>query len=641
MTTDGRDAIDPMGDTTAPAIDPIADTNAASPHEVAAAASMSFLAPGFQVGRYRIDRKLGAGGMGVVYAADDPELGRQVAVKVLRRGSTDPALRLRLAREAQAMARVSHPNVITVHDVGVVDGQLFVAMELVAGESLREWMARPHTRREIVDVFVAAGRGLAAAHAAGIIHRDFKPDNVLMSDGRARVTDFGLARDRGEQEPRASSSHDAVPVDPTAALTLAGDVLGTPAYMAPEQHAGEHVGARADQFSFAVALYEALYGARPFPEGTYDELVDAVRAGRLREPPPGPGVPGSLRRILLRALSPRAADRFPGMPAMLDALSRDRTRVPRQVARVSLALLVSVAVAFGADWIARGRAMAVSHSSFASARAQLGQLLRFRDETFTAIADLVEVLPILRRVTAANDQADFGLGAEEDDAANLAAVHEQLVSASWDWLSALGGNVLAVADYKGRLVYTSADQEAWGADVTVVPVLGQAFAGGGEVVAGLVRGADPALAATRVLGRSAEDRVYVLFSRAMVPGDLPEALFVVALPGHRLLEDVSPGGGTRLSLLTPDGTAEGTVPAAVLARATDTSVREVAVGGDDWLVQRQPLGRPDASIGQLVLARRLDVGLAGLFAGARLILGLLGALLVVVAGGSLLLVRRG
>src|SRR5688572_1603407 len=194
------------------------------------------LAPGTQIGRYRIKAMLGAGGMGVVYRAVDPELGRDVALKLLRGDRVSDDEERRLVREGAALAKVSHANVITVHDVGTHDGRVFVAMELVDGTNLREWLAhRPRPLAEIVGVLAAAGRGLAAAHAAGLVHRDFKPDNVLIGhDGRVRVTDFGLARRERPAVPQSSGSiripraHE--PID--AVLTREGAMVGSPAYMA-------------------------------------------------------------------------------------------------------------------------------------------------------------------------------------------------------------------------------------------------------------------------------------------------------------------------------------------------------------------------------------------------------------------------
>jgi eukaryotic-like serine/threonine-protein kinase len=228
------------------------------------------------VGRYRLLRLVGRGGMGEVYAAHDPELDRKVAIKILRADARpDNIEAARLAREAQAVARLSHPNVVAIYDVGSSGGRMFLAMELVEGETLAVWLARQtRTPSEILDMFLMAGRGLEAAHRAGIVHRDFKPQNVMVArDGSARVMDFGLAAAGG---PGTTGQ---------VRLTKAGAILGTPLYMSPEQMVGQPVDLRADQFSFCVALWEALHGARPFEGTTLLELRGDVLAGKPR---PGP-----------------------------------------------------------------------------------------------------------------------------------------------------------------------------------------------------------------------------------------------------------------------------------------------------------------------------------------------------------------
>ncbi|HEX8113371.1 MAG TPA: serine/threonine-protein kinase, partial [Kofleriaceae bacterium] len=235
---------------------------------------------GANLGRYRLERELGAGAMGVVHAAFDPDLERRIALKVLRGATATTQARDRLLREARAMARLSHPNVVTVHEVGTAGGRDFVAMELIHGETLAEWLrAQPRPPAAILDAFLAAGRGLAAAHAAGIVHRDFKPHNVLRSrDGRIVVTDFGLAREaHGAPAPALDAT---LPLgaeitaggssSPLAGLTVTGSLLGTPAYMAPEQWSGGAVTPATDQFAFCVALWEALAGQRPYPGPTLD-----------------------------------------------------------------------------------------------------------------------------------------------------------------------------------------------------------------------------------------------------------------------------------------------------------------------------------------------------------------------------------
>jgi len=299
-----------------------------------------------KLGRYVVLELLSAGGMGVVYSAFDPELERKVALKVLRplaSGAETPAqAQGRLLREAQSMARLSHPNVLPVFDVGAVGEQVFLAMELVEGGTLGEWLAEaPRGWREAVGVFLEAGRGLAAAHAASLVHRDFKPGNVLIGrDGRVRVTDFGLARPtlievrseaEGEQKREKGVSATA----------------GTPAYMAPEQFRGGTLDARSDQFSFCVALWEALYGERPFGGKTAAEHRDEVLAGRLKPPPASARVPAWLHQILLRGLSIEPEGRYLFMESLLDALARSQrgARLARWGIGAAAALLLASIVA--------------------------------------------------------------------------------------------------------------------------------------------------------------------------------------------------------------------------------------------------------------------------------------------------------
>ncbi|HEX9100744.1 MAG TPA: serine/threonine-protein kinase, partial [Polyangia bacterium] len=290
---------------------------------------------GDTVGRYVIVDTLGAGGMGVVYAAYDPELDRKVALKILRPGAGESVdsegFRDRLRREAQAMARLRHPNVIKVYDVSTRPGELFVAMELVDGVTLGAWLReRRRGWREIVEVFRKAGAGLAAAHDAGLVHRDFKPDNVLLSkSGDVFVTDFGLARALGAHDAvvvlAPSSPEMPSSVSPAAwqtPLTVTGALVGTPIYMAPEQLLGTHVDARADVYSFCTALYEALFGVRPYSAKSVEELRREVHAGQLREPD-GARVPSWLKRVVMRGLRVDPDERLPSMRAVLDELGHD------------------------------------------------------------------------------------------------------------------------------------------------------------------------------------------------------------------------------------------------------------------------------------------------------------------------------
>ncbi len=302
------------------------------------------LPPGTLVGRYHILDAIGAGGMGIVHAAYDPDLDRKVAIKLLHQevaglgGNSDG--RALLLREAQAMAKLSHPNVVGVHDVGVHEGVVFLAMEFVQGVTVAQWNAeRARGWREVLAVFVAAGRGLAAAHEAGIVHRDFKPANVLVgTDGSVKVADFGLARWRDEPV------HERRPTDRSAAVaavmassgasalsaTHTGSVMGTPAYMAPEQHFGLPVDARSDQFSFCVALYEGVYGKRPFAGSSPSALALEISGGAIEPPPPGTSVPGWLRELLVRGLEPDPDARFPTMAALLAELDRDPNAARRR-----------------------------------------------------------------------------------------------------------------------------------------------------------------------------------------------------------------------------------------------------------------------------------------------------------------------
>ncbi|AKF04123.1 serine/threonine-protein kinase [Sandaracinus amylolyticus] len=297
------------------------------------------LAPGTRVARFVIGEPLGRGAMGVVYAAHDPELDRRVAVKLLREGMRDAAQGAqRLGREAQAMARLSHPHVVAVYDAGEHDGRRFVAMELIEGTSLRGMCARERGIARIVDVLAQAGRGLAAAHAAGIVHRDFKPENVLIDrTGTAKVSDFGLARAERDTSERALDADVSGP-----ALTRTGALLGTPAYMAPEQLRGQDVDARADQFAFCVALFEAVEERRPFAGATVRELLASIEAG---PPAMSRAVPRPVRGVVARGLRARREERFPTMDALLAALV-PRARSPWRVA-LPLAVVAGV-VAFAA-----------------------------------------------------------------------------------------------------------------------------------------------------------------------------------------------------------------------------------------------------------------------------------------------------
>ncbi len=311
------------------------------------------LTPGEMIGRYVVLGSLGQGGMGVVVAAYDPELDRKVAIKLVRPEASSSSARDRMVREARSMAKLSHSNVVSVFDAGEHDGAIYIAMEFVAGGTLTEHMKASCEWRDVLALFLPAGRGLAAAHESGLVHRDFKPDNVMVGDdGRVRVMDFGLARREGASEPSqaateaievSDSNVSAVlgdSIDP--ALTRAGALMGTPTYMAPEQFHGHVVDERADQFAFCVALYEGLYGERPFDgEGVWG-LAAVVTSGHRRPVPRDRSVPRWLTHVLDRGLRTDPSDRWPSMAALLRAIERGRVR--RRNRWIGLAIASPVAL---------------------------------------------------------------------------------------------------------------------------------------------------------------------------------------------------------------------------------------------------------------------------------------------------------
>jgi formylglycine-generating enzyme required for sulfatase activity len=419
------------------------------------------LAIGAHIGRYVILERVGNGAMGVVYGAYDPELDRKIALKLLRGigAGAAPLARARMMREAKAMARLSHPNVAAVHDVGVSqDDRVFLATEFLSGGTVRAWLeAAQRPWREIVAVFVAAGRGLAAAHAEGLVHRDFKPDNVLLDkDGRARVVDFGLARnieaaevesknggggtvDLGRAvsdvvasptpssappryDPNLTTGIDMSPSDKLDKLTRTGALMGTPAYMAPEQFLGEPTDERTDQFSFCVALYEALFGQRPFEGDSLLALSASVTTGIFRPLPKDREVPAWIRRAVLRGLRIQREERYPSMGALLTALEADPAAKRRRhlvVAGVVGAALASAVVA--RQVIARRHAeveariagaLEEAASRLRSARAEVAKVRELRGWAFEAFdgqdPDRGESLWRQAQSQAPGAEADYG-----------------------------------------------------------------------------------------------------------------------------------------------------------------------------------------------------------------------------------------
>lgn len=340
-----------------------------------------------QLSRYLLLRPLGSGGTGIVYDGYDPELSRRVAVKVLRAGRKNKdeveRARARFLREAKSIAQLSHANVIGVYDVGTYEADalttaptgrhgpaegegVFIVMELVEGADVASWLERsPRSWKEVVEVFAAAGEGLAAAHTASIAHRDFKPGNVLVGDdGRVKVVDFGLALTYGGGSLSQSMTPTPAPTSTSGGglpselddavglekLTRTGAVLGTPAYMAPEQHRGEPADQKADQFAFCASLYRSLYGHHAFEGRSLEALFANKAEGRVRSVPDSARVPGWVHRVVLRGLEADPDQRFADMPALLRALRADPVRRAQQWTRRAAVPLGVAGLAY-AGWV--------------------------------------------------------------------------------------------------------------------------------------------------------------------------------------------------------------------------------------------------------------------------------------------------
>jgi serine/threonine protein kinase len=357
-----------------------ADTHRREKVEDSTVAKRPTLSIGDRVGRYLVLSTLGTGGMGVVFAAYDPHLDRKVALKLLRanlRGPSAKEARTRLKREAQAIAQLSHPNVVAVYDVGTTDdGDVYIAMEFVEGDTLTSWLKNwPRSWREILEVFHQASRGLMAAHTVGLLHRDFKPDNVLVGgDGRVRVTDFGLARSVLGPDEGARTSSPSSPLH--ADLTATGAVLGTPRYMPPEQLTGPEIDARADQFSFCVALYEALFGTHPLEGSTSVAMLET--GARAALPPEGTRVPPAIARAVMRGLERDRAKRFPTMGTLMHELTP-----PQERSRVRFAAVAAI----GLVLVGGATAAVVTRPASNPPPVQDG-----RDEQIRALDDKIKVL---------------------------------------------------------------------------------------------------------------------------------------------------------------------------------------------------------------------------------------------------------
>jgi len=437
---------------------------------------------GTPIGRYLVVEPLGSGGLGDVYTAYDPELDRCVAIKVLR-PSDDPvdgsgnatgagSGRDRLMREAKALARLSHPNVVAVYDVGRVGEDVFIAMERVEGTTLSRW-TRAETRpwREVRDVFLGVGAGVAAAHDAGIVHRDLKPQNVIVSaDGRPRVLDFGLARavrrdersDRPHlpalpQFPDPKASHDSL----DDAITMAGMVMGTPQYMAPEQFAeAETIGPATDQFSFCVALWVALYDQRPFQGEGMEELVRAVRTGEVTPPRERRGVPAWLHKVMLRGMATDPGERFGSMRTLMHAMQRDRRSRRAQFIAAGAVALISAVGAGAAAFVLRP-ALTDEHRNEVEILAQQAQEAAARSfyvypslEDEQAVTAYRKVLELERREGPEEELAD-------ERAAQLRVAFSDTLTRLGDrYYEREGGRAFATDYYAAALVFDPDNEHA-------------------------------------------------------------------------------------------------------------------------------------------------------------------------------------
>ncbi|MEZ4380120.1 MAG: serine/threonine-protein kinase [Nannocystaceae bacterium] len=425
------------------------------------------IGPGAKIGRYLLLDTLGQGGMGVVCAAYDPELDRKVAIKILLPGRRRERAHARLLREAQALARLSHVNVVAVHDVGSHEGQVFVAMEFIAGETLATVIAGGASgREELLRLFRGAGEGLAAAHRAGLVHRDFKPENVMVdAEGRARVVDFGLAH--AAHEAAAEQSRDDVELRGEDRLTMTGALMGTPAYMAPEQFSGGPTDARTDIFAFCVALYEALYAERPFAGDSLATLAVAVLGGQVREPPKGARVSPRLRRVLLRGLAAAPGSRYPDMESLLADLDR-ALAAPRRRRLLAAGLSVPlvgalVGLAFAGDdraALCRGDAAQAPRIWTASARAQgerafAASGLAYADDAWTRAAAAIDVW-VAQWQRARSQACDEALVDREHSEHLL----ERRLACFDRQLSALAGVVELAADARPTVVMRIGDAVA-------------------------------------------------------------------------------------------------------------------------------------------------------------------------------------
>jgi predicted Ser/Thr protein kinase len=553
---------------------------------------------GTNLGRYVLLDCIGRGGSGVVYAAYDPELDRKVALKLLRTDLPgDPgAWRASLLREAQAMARLAHPNVIAVFDVGTFREQVFVAMEFLRGCSLGEWLREKQRGwRETVEVFLQAGEGLRGAHQSGLVHRDFKPDNVLVGDeGQVRVTDFGLARPilpMGESaKPRSVPNTDT-----------SHAIAGTPLYMAPEQWRGHPADERTDQFSFCLSLYEAVYEAFPYPGRTSVSFT-----GQLPPAPKNTSAPAWLRRALARGLSSSPEARYPSMRALLVTLTRG-LRAAR--ARVQLAAALTLAVLLG---LVVDRAVQVSaEREIEVDLARAAELFRVKaaeqQKSLDARAELTLRKEYVMEALGKADDLDTRLGlSQESKESGLDFAHELIRSADLAFLRS--EDALLLVDAEARLVYDQADQSVYGQKLSGIDLLDRTLAG--EPVEALWSPARVQKFPIRLAAGSAEDDLLLVLARPITRGGRNlGALLLGRWVRAAFLPNLEQLVGDRVVLRALDGarsaTTDWSLAAAKAADAKGSGM--VKLGSTRYLVRSAELvGFGGQAIGHAFLVRNFD-----------------------------------
>jgi predicted Ser/Thr protein kinase len=560
------------------------------------------LARGTNLGRYVILDCLGSGGTAVVYGAYDPELERKVAIKLLRKdlpglGSPE-ANRSQLLHEAQAMARLSHPNVIVVYDVGTFGDQVFLAMEFVRGKNLRGWLEeRPRLWRDILQIFLQAGEGLWAAHQSGLVHRDFKPDNVLVdSEDRARVTDFGLA-------------HAFRPTQVEGVLTVSSEspgglgkhaLVGTPAYIAPEQWKGQPADQFSDQFSFCAALYEALYRERPYPGKTSATL------GLVPDPIAQNAVPSWVRRVLLRGLSPRPEARYHSIQELLQALA-DGLSVRRVRMTLAGSVLALLAMFLLGNWglaasTTQKLKLDLAHAAdqFRGKAAEQQWLIDLRAQATLKKEYLLEAL-------GKADDRDAILGlAPESHEEELKFVHELITSADLPFLKS--ADALVLVDASGRVLFNRAAESQWGKKIYGVHCLEVALAG--QPLEELWSPEQVRAFPVPLSSRTPANDLLLVFVRPVVRGRSPLG---AALWGQWIrssfLPELEQVVGDRLVLRAPDGGGVATLPGALDAEppSKSPSPHSVRIGPARYLAQPVEMGGISGQpIGQATLLRNLD-----------------------------------